>query len=118
MLRLSYLILFFGLIVGLRAQDAQGVYAHVDEKPVPTTTARPEYPYELKRQGIEGIVAVSCVIDADGNVTDAEVKKSSNDGFNKAAIEAINKWKFKPAKVGGKPVKCRVTIPFRFNLEE
>ncbi len=118
LLRLSYLFLFIGLVSSLRAQDANGVYSHVDVKPAPIRTLRPEYPYQLKRDGVEGIVAVTFIIDEHGNVVDPEVKKSSNDGFNQSAVKAIAQWKFRPAKVGGKPVKCRVTVPIRFNLDE
>ena len=118
LLRLSYLFLFLGLISGLRAQPADGVYTHVDVKPSPIRTLRPEYPFDLKRDGVEGIVAVTFVIDEHGNVVDPEVKKSTNSGFNESAIKAIAQWKFRPAQVGGKPVKCRVTIPIRFNLDD
>lgn len=112
------LLSLFALTVGAYSQDAEGVYAKVDEAPAPTKTAKPVYPTDLKREGVEGIVALSCVIDEKGDVISVRVNKSSDPRFEAPAREALQKWKFKPAKKDGKEVKVRVTIPFRFNLEE
>lgn len=101
-----------------RSQDADGVYTKVDEKPTPTKTVKPVYPTELKRDGTEGMAAVSFVIDEKGDVISAEVKKSSHPGFEAPARDAILKWKFTPAKKDGKAVKVRVTIPMKFSLDE
>ena len=116
----SFLGLFavLALNLALCAQDADGVYTKVDENPAPIKTAKPEYPLDLKRDGVSGLAAVSCVIDETGNVISCKVTKSSNPGFEKPALDAIAKWKFKPAKKDGKEVKVKVTIPFRFNLDE
>jgi protein TonB len=102
----------------LSAQDADGVYTKVDEKPSPTKTAKPDFPYKLKREGVSGLVAVSCVIDENGSVVDMKVTKSSHPDFERPAMDALKQWRFTPAKKDGKPVKVRVTIPFRFNLDE
>jgi len=105
-------------LCSLRAQDADGVYTKVDENPSPVKTAKPVYPSELRRDGIEGLVAVSVVIDETGDVISSKVAKSSNKAFESAALDAISKWKFKPAKKDGKTVKVKVTIPFRFSIDE
>ena len=99
-------------------QDAEGVYTKVDENPAPTKTVKPSYPSSLKSEGVSGLVAVQIVIDEKGEVLDAKATKSSHPDFEKPALEAVKKWKFKPAKKDGKEVKVRVTIPFRFNLED
>lgn len=112
------LVCALAMASAIYAQDADGVYTKVDENPAPTKTVKPNYPSELKREGVQGLAAVSCVIDETGNVISSKVTKSSHPGFEKAALDAIEKWKFKPAKKDGKAVKVRVTIPFRFNLDE
>lgn len=84
------------------------------EPPVPVRTVAPDYPPELKREGAMGVVHVKCTIDVQGNVIDPEVEKSTNPGFDKAAIDAVKKWKFKPAKQDGEPVAKRVSIPIKF----
>ena len=72
----------------------------------------------MKRVGISGVVAVSIVIDEKGLVATAKVAKSSNAEFEASALAAIKKWTFKPAKKDGVPVKVKVTVPIRFDLEE
>jgi periplasmic protein TonB len=87
------------------------------EPPVPVRTVPPEYPDALRREGLSGIVVVKCAVDAQGNVSDAQVEKSSNAGFEKPAVEAVRKWKFKPAKKDGAAVGITVTIPVKFVSE-
>jgi protein TonB len=104
------------LPLNLAADDT--IYTKVDVNPVPIKTPPPVYPSELKRQGISGVVAVAIVIDETGVVNSATVAKSSQSDFEAPALAAVKKWKFKPAQKDGVPVKMRVTIPIRFNLED
>lgn len=87
------------------------------EAPVPVRTVMPEYPATLKRDGVNGIVVVQCTIDVQGNVDSPQVQKSTNAEFDKPALEAIKKWKFKPAKQDGSPVARKVSIPIKFVAE-
>jgi protein TonB len=84
------------------------------DPPVPVRTVAPEYPVELKRDGVMGVVVVTCTVDEQGNVIDPAIEKSSNNGFDKPAIEAVKKWKFKPASQNGSPVAKKVSIPIKF----
>ena len=87
------------------------------EPPVPVRTVSPDYPDELRRDGVSGIVMVKCTIDEQGNVVDPTVEKSSNNAFEKPALAALKKWKFKPAKQDGSPVAIKVSIPIKFVFE-
>lgn len=87
------------------------------EPPVPVRTVPPEYPDELRREGVSGLVMVKCSIDQQGNVVETEVEKSSNPAFEKPAVAAVKKWKFKPAKQDGNPVAIKVSIPIKFVFE-
>jgi periplasmic protein TonB len=87
------------------------------EPPVPVRTVAPKFPDEMRRQGNSGIVTVSCLIDEKGNVMDPKIVKASNDAFSEPAIEALKKWKFKPAKKDGEAVAIRVNIPVQFNAD-
>lgn len=87
------------------------------EPPVPVRTVPPVYPDELRRDGVSGLVMVKCHIDAQGNVVETEVEKSSNAAFEKPAVAAVKKWKFKPAKQDGNPTAIKVTIPIKFVFE-
>jgi len=87
------------------------------EPPVPVRTVEPEYPMQLKRDGVSGVVVIKCTIDEKGNVTDTHVEKTTNDGFDEAAVAALKKWRFKPAQQDGAPVATKVTIPIKFVVE-
>lgn len=93
-------------------------FAQKIDPPVPVRTVPPEYPDALKRDGVVGMVVVKCTIDEQGNVADPEIEKSTNPGFDKAAVDAIKKWKFKPARQDGNPVAKKVSIPIKFVADE
>ena len=107
---LSSVLFLCALVVPVFAQSKT-------EAPVPVRTVAPDYPDELRREGISGLVMVKCQIDEQGNVAGAEVEKSSNAAFEKPAMEAVKKWKFKPAKQDGAPVAIKVSIPIKFVFE-
>jgi len=82
------------------------------ELPVPVRTVSPQCPDSLK--GTSGLVMVKVTIDEQGNVADTNVVKSSNAEFDRYAIDALKKWKFKPASEDGKAITISVTIPVKF----
>ncbi len=88
------------------------------EAPVPVRMVPPKYPLEMRKEGTGGVVTVSCVIDEKGNVTEPSVEKATNDAFKAPALEALKKWKFKPAKKGGTPVALKVSIPIQFSMSD
>jgi len=100
----------------LSADDT--IYTAVDLNPVPIKTPPPDYPSEMRRSGISGVVAVTIVIDENGVVVSANATKSSHPDFISPAVEAVKRWKFKPAKKDGAVVKMKVTVPIRFNVDE
>lgn len=100
----------FGYI-GAQAEDAL-------EAPVPVRMVAPKFPTEMRKEGTGGLVTVKCTIDEKGNVTEPQVEKASHDAFVQPALEALRKWKFKPAKRGGTPVALRVSIPIQFSISD
>jgi len=118
-IRKTALLFIFALVLlPLSAAADDTVYTKVDVNPIPVKTPPPEYPDTMKRQGVSGVVAVSIVIDEKGTVISATVAKSSQAEFESSAVDAVKKWKFKPAQKDGLPVKMKVTVPIRFNLED
>ena len=102
--------LLFAACLSLKAQTASDVYTKVDENPIPVRTVAP------KPQGdATGLVAVLCIIDENGKVINATVSKSTNSQLDDSALDAVQRWSFKPAKKDGKAVKVRVTVPIRFD---
>ncbi|NPB03234.1 MAG: energy transducer TonB [Thermotogae bacterium] len=88
----------------------------VDEPPEVKVNVQPEYPEIARQAGLEGKVLVEAVIDENGNVINARIQYSDNEIFNEAALAAMRKMKFKPAKQKGIPVKVKIIQPFIFKL--
>ena len=79
----------------------------------------PDYPPAAARAGATGTVILLIDIDAQGNVLNVRVEKSSrNRDLDRAAQEAPKKkkWKFNPAKDNGNPVASTVRVPVVFNF--
>lgn len=95
-----------------------GVHAQELERAVPVRTVAPQYPADLKRQGITGLVMVTFTVTAQGTVENPVVEKSPHPDFTREAIAAVRKWKFRPARLNGEPVENKVTVPIQFRLEE
>jgi protein TonB len=81
-------------------------------------TAPPPVYTELARRGrVQGTVIVESVIDAEGNVTKTRVLKGLPMGLDQVALDAVQKWKFKPATLKGEPVKVYYTLTVNFKLQ-
>ena len=62
---------------------------------------------------------VNCTVDATGSVTGTSIKQSSGQpDLDKAAINAVNKWKFKPASKAGRKIKASCIVPFNFEVKK
>lgn len=78
----------------------------------------PAYPLAARRRGIEGTVLVRAEISAGGECQRAELKKTSgHEMLDHAALEAVKKWRFVPAKRGSQAVVAWVEVPITFKLE-
>lgn len=91
---------------------------NLDQKPVGRVQNPPQYPYEMSRAGISGEVVVEFIISASGDVVDTRVVRSSHREFEVPAMQAVQKWKFKPGRKAGKNVSTRVFQLIEFNLED
>ena len=78
----------------------------------------PAYPLAARRRGVEGTVLVRAEISAGGECQRAELKKTSgHEMLDQAALEAVKKWRFVPAKRGSQAVVAWVEVPITFKLE-
>lgn len=78
----------------------------------------PVYPMIARRLGKEGKVVLRLTIDDKGNLLNVEVIENTGYGFTEAAIEAVKRSTFLPAKKDGKPIASRAILPVRFTLLE
>lgn len=82
-------------------------------------TVTPEYPLSMRKQGEEGWVITSFVVNTDGTVGNALVEDSSGQAdFERAALKAIAQQRFNPATVDGKPVEqCVTRVMYMFAID-
>jgi len=91
----------------------------LDQRPTPRVQIQPQYPFEMRRAGIEGEVVVEFIVDTNGDVRNPFVVRSSQREFEAAAIQAVSKWKFRPGRRGGRAVNTsRVQQLFSFKINE
>jgi protein TonB len=85
---------------------------------IPLVVIRPMYPREAAMKGIEGWVKVEFTITELGTVKDPRVLDSDPPRiFNREALRAILKWKFKPRVVDGVAIERTATQIIGFDLE-
>lgn len=83
--------------------------------PSPLSTPAPRYPAEPLRRGIGGTVQVRVTVAADGSVDRlALAQTSGNRELDRAALEAVRRWRFQPATRDGQPVVAEVIVPLDF----
>ena len=91
----------------------------VDGDVIPIVRIDPQWPREALLDGISGYVILEFTIEADGSVSDAVVVESQPRRlFDRNAIRALYKWKFKPRVVDGKPVARRASTRIDFELQQ
>ena len=83
--------------------------------PVPIYRPEPEYSEQARRAKFNGDVRALITIDERGNVTSVTFLDSPGLGLDEKVVEAVSRWRFKPAMENGVPVtsKGEVTVTFR-----
>jgi TonB family protein len=90
----------------------------LDNPPRPTFQASPQYPSELRREGIDGTVDVTFIVGKEGRVIAASSMNATHPEFAKEAERAVRRWRFEPGKRYGSPVQFRMTVPMVFSVSE
>jgi protein TonB len=74
---------------------------------------QPEHPAKGFR--ISGTVLIGLVVGSNGAPRDVHVVKSLEKEIDQSAVDAVQKWRFEPAKKDGKPVAVKVSVEIRFH---
>ena len=90
----------------------------LDNPPVARVRQAPSYPYDMRRAGINGTVVVEFIINTEGDVIQTQIVRSSHREFEMPALQAVQKWKFKPGRKGGRVVNVRASQLLEFNATE
>jgi TonB family protein len=84
--------------------------------PVPILHPEPQYSEEARKAKWQGAVMLSLVVDEKGNPIQIKVIRPLGLGLDEKAIEAVQKWTFKPGMKDGKPVAVQAQIEVTFRL--
>ena len=86
--------------------------------PIPGQNPPPDYPVRAMRAGETGTVLVRVMVGPDGVPVDVDVgRRSGSRDLDRAAVDAVRRWRFQPAVRDGQPVTASVDIPIDFTLE-
>ena len=78
----------------------------------------PAYPASAKRLGEAGTVTLRVLVNPHGRAESVEVERSSGyRRLDRAALDAVRKWKFVPAKQGDQAIAAWVLVPLNFELK-
>ncbi|MCI0536786.1 MAG: energy transducer TonB, partial [Verrucomicrobiales bacterium] len=90
--------------------------ADLEKRPEAVSQIPPTYPPELRKARIEGSVTLVFVLSEEGRVEEPRVENSSRPEFEKPALEAIRKWRFRPGMKDGQAVRTYIRIPMKFRV--
>ena len=78
---------------------------------------KPRYPDSARRRGVEGTVVIRAYITEQGRVEQVRVEQSAGHAYlDEAAVDAVGRWRFEPARRGRQAIAMWVSIPVRFML--
>ncbi len=79
----------------------------------------PRYPMESRRRGEQGTVLLRILVGRDGLPINIEVARSSGyRSLDRAAREAVLRWRFRPVQINGVNVEARGLVPIRFDVNQ
>ena len=85
---------------------------------VPQAVAQPAPRFPQNSAMDRGVVRVSFIVDAEGNVREPKVIDSSDYQFESPAVEGVKRWKFRPGMKGGRKVATLMEVPIRFETSD
>jgi TonB family protein len=85
--------------------------------PVVIREVKPDYPEEVKKEGIQGMVELEGIVQPDGTIKDIRVTKSLDARLDREAIEALTQWRFRPGQKDGTNVRVLVLVEMTFSVK-
>lgn len=76
----------------------------------------PEYSEEARKARFEGVVILEAIVRRDGGVDLVRVIRSVGLGLDECAVDAVKKWRFRPATKNGAPVDMPLKVEVSFNI--
>ena len=100
-----------------RAPGLSGGTGLGNTQPRYRSNPRPDYLGEARRLRQQGRVILEVKVSAEGQPASVSVKRSSGvASLDAAALAAVRRWIFEPARTAGVPVAARVEVPVQLDL--
>ncbi|MCE0524189.1 MAG: energy transducer TonB [Methylacidiphilales bacterium] len=108
-----------GLAHSQTATEASPALRGAEEaKPDYLRNPPPVYPEDSREAREQGIVILLVTVSASGKPTQISLQQSSHyPRLDRAALDAVRDWKFRPASLGGVTIESQVAVPVRFELQ-
>ncbi|HEX6041421.1 energy transducer TonB, partial [Longimicrobium sp.] len=76
------------------------------------------YPSIMRDSRVAGRVVVEVIVDENGRVRQgsARIVETTHPAFGEATLQAVERFRFRPARMGGTAVPVRVTIPINWTV--
>jgi periplasmic protein TonB len=84
--------------------------------PVLLEKVEPDYSDEARKARLQGSVLIAVDVDEGGQVTNVRVLRALGLGLDEQAMEAVRKWRFRPARKDGRAIAYPAAIEVRFRL--
>jgi len=100
---------------GVGSPDTQGGRG-IFTAPVALFKPEPAYSEEARKGKVQGTVVLVVEIDASGRPRNIRVRRPLGFGLEERAMDAVGRWRFRPAFRNGKPVPCTAEVEVNFRL--
>lgn len=104
-------------LLGAASRDVAMTRETVDEVARPVRRPTMAFPPSLRRQGVQGYVVLSILVNVQGSVDAVKVVESSPPGvFDEHAVAGVRRWEFEPAQYKGEATKMWIRQRITFDL--
>jgi protein TonB len=80
---------------------------------------KPPYPRQARMHRQQGVVVLGVNVTADGFAAEVRIQRSSSFALlDEAALRAVRRWRFTPARKGARAIACQIDVPVRFELTD
>ena len=76
----------------------------------------PSFSEEARKAKAQGVVLLLLVVGKDGHPYNIRLGQSLGMGLDEKAIEAVSRWRFRPATLNGQPVATQIAVQVDFHL--
>jgi TonB family protein len=112
-------VVYLALVLGaLQVTPARGQDRPKIEPPQILEFVEAEFPEEERERGEDASVLLQIAISAEGEVVGVAVVESAGPAFDQAAVEAIQQFRFEPARMDGKPIPVKIDYRYEFTWRE